>query len=82
MNKKGAVPAKGGKGADLSAFAAKYNLSEEDVAMYKQSFDLFDTDQGGSIDTKGKYFYIGRIEGSYGVPGFRIKECNYFPNDF
>lgn len=53
MSKKGAVPAKGGKGPDFAALAAKYKISEDEVATYKQSFDLFDTDQGGSIDTKG-----------------------------
>ena len=28
-------------------------LSEEEVLEIKAAFDLFDTDQGGSVDTKG-----------------------------
>ena len=42
-----------GKGVDIAAYSAIYNIPEADVAVYKQSFDLFDSDQGGSIDTKG-----------------------------
>ena len=30
----------------------KAGISEEDVNEIKHAFDLFDTDQGGSIDTK------------------------------
>ena len=51
--KKQAAPAKqSGKGFDAAGYAAKYNLPEDEVLVYKQSFDLFDSDQGGSIDTK------------------------------
>lgn len=32
---------------------AKDGVSEDDVNNIKQAFDLFDTDQGGSIDIKG-----------------------------
>lgn len=32
---------------------AKNGVSEEEVIAIKQAFDLFDTDQGGSIDIKG-----------------------------
>jgi Ca2+-binding EF-hand superfamily protein len=31
----------------------KPGLSPEEVLEIKYTFDLFDTDQGGSIDTKG-----------------------------
>ena len=44
------APAKGG--FDAKAWA-KNGVSEEEVANIKTAFDLFDTDQGGSIDIKG-----------------------------
>lgn len=54
MSKKNVAAVKAtGKGFDAAGYAAKFKLSEDDVLQYKQSFDLFDTDQGGSIDTKG-----------------------------
>ena len=51
MKKGAAVPAKG-KGFNAADYA-KNGVSEAEVLEYKQAFDLFDTDQGGSIDTKG-----------------------------
>ena len=45
------APAKGT--FDAKAYA-KNGVSEEEVASIKQAFDLFDTDQGGTIDIKGK----------------------------
>ena len=44
------APAKGG--FDPKAYA-KNGISEEDVVAIKAAFDLFDTDQGGSVDIKG-----------------------------
>lgn len=32
---------------------AKNGVSEEEINTIKQAFDLFDTDQGGSVDIKG-----------------------------
>ncbi len=43
-------PAK--SGFDPKAYA-KNGISEEEVNVIKQAFDLFDTDQGGSVDIKG-----------------------------
>lgn len=43
-------PAKGK--FDAKAYA-KDGVSEDEVNSIKQAFDLFDTDQGGSIDIKG-----------------------------
>ena len=37
---------------------ARPGLSVAEVEEIKHAFDLFDTDQGGSIDTKGNYFLI------------------------
>ena len=49
-----ATPAPSGKGGFNAAdWASKTGVSEAEIAEYKQAFDLFDTDQGGSIDTKG-----------------------------
>lgn len=45
------APAKGG--FDVKAWA-KNGVSEEEVTAIKAAFDLFDTDQGGSVDIKGK----------------------------
>lgn len=44
------APAKGG--FDAKAYA-KNGVSEEEVAACKAAFDLFDTDQGGTVDIKG-----------------------------
>ena len=47
---KASVPSK--SNFDAKAYA-KNGVSEEEVANIKAAFDLFDTDQGGSIDIKG-----------------------------
>lgn len=39
-------------GFDAKAWA-KNGVTEEEVASSKQAFDLFDSDQGGTIDIKG-----------------------------
>ena len=36
---------------------AKNGVSEEEVTAVKQAFDLFDADQGGSIDIKGNFWF-------------------------
>ncbi len=33
-------------------------LSEQEIVDIKAAFDLFDTDQGGSVDTKGTHQLI------------------------
>ena len=78
MNKKGLAPAKGGKGLDLAALAAQYKISQEDVAMYKQSFDLFDTDQGGSVDTKGTQSFTSELKAAMVSLGFESKNATIF----
>jgi len=45
------APAKGK--FDAKAWA-KNGITEDEVANIKVAFDLFDTDQGGSVDIKGK----------------------------
>jgi len=37
---------------------AKNGVTEEEVTAIKQAFDLFDTDQGGSVDIKGKIYLM------------------------
>ena len=39
-------------GFDVKAWA-KNGVSEEEVTAAKLAFDLFDSDQGGSVDIKG-----------------------------
>lgn len=42
---------------DVSPFT-KAGFPEEVVLEIKTAFDLFDTDQGGSIDTRGKLYHL------------------------
>lgn len=46
------APAPAKTGFDAKAYA-KNGVTEDEVNTIKQAFDLFDTDQGGSIDIKG-----------------------------
>ena len=46
------APASAKGGFDAKSYA-KGGVTEEEVNNVKQAFDLFDTDQGGSIDIKG-----------------------------
>ena len=48
-----APPAPAAKGGFDAKAYAKNGISEEEVASCKAAFDLFDTDQGGSVDIKG-----------------------------
>ena len=45
-------PTSGKGGFDPKAWA-KNGVSEEEVSSAKAAFDLFDTDQGGTVDIKG-----------------------------
>ena len=51
--KKGVPSRAPGKAGFNAADYVRPGLSEAEVAEIKHAFDLFDTDQGGSIDTKG-----------------------------
>jgi len=58
MSKKGVAPViKAPEPVKKNAFDpksfAKNGVTEEEVTVVKQAFDLFDTDQGGSVDIKG-----------------------------
>lgn len=46
------TPAPAKTGFDPKAWA-KNGITEEEVLVVKNAFDLFDTDQGGSVDIKG-----------------------------
>ena len=48
-----AAPAPSSKGGFDPKAYAKDGVTEEEVVNAKTAFDLFDTDQGGSIDIKG-----------------------------
>lgn len=52
-----APPAPSKSGFDPKAYA-KNGVSEEEVLVIKTAFDLFDSDQGGSIDIKGIFWFI------------------------
>jgi len=52
-----APPAPAKQGFDPKAFA-KNGVSEEEVVAVKTAFDLFDSDQGGSVDIKGNPPFI------------------------
>jgi Ca2+-binding EF-hand superfamily protein len=55
MSKAKGAPAPAPAKSQFNAKAyAKDGVSEEEVNAIKTAFDLFDTDQGGSIDIKGK----------------------------
>ena len=65
MSKKGQAatqPAKTPEPAKKAGFDAKSyvknGVSEEEVNAAKQAFDLFDSDQGGSVDIKCIYSFI------------------------
>lgn len=58
--KKGVAPPKG-KGFNAADYARE-GCTEAEVAELKQAFDLFDTDQGGSIDTKGNSLLIQNLK--------------------
>jgi len=51
------LPPAQGKGFRPAEYV-RPGLSEEEVLEIKAAFDLFDTDQGGSIDTKGNFNLI------------------------
>lgn len=49
---KAPAPPAGKAAFDPKAYA-KNGVTEEEVSSCKVAFDLFDTDQGGSVDIKG-----------------------------
>lgn len=48
----------------------KQGHAEEVVLEIKNAFDLFDTDQGGTIDTKGNFQITFRTQGCHGLTRF------------
>lgn len=54
---KAPAPAPAKPGFDPKAYA-KNGVSEEEVIAIKLAFDLFDSDQGGSVDIKGNPTFI------------------------
>ena len=55
------APAPAKAGFDPKAYA-KNGVTEEEVTACKTAFDLFDTDQGGSIDIKGIYYFMQNLK--------------------
>jgi hypothetical protein len=52
------IPEPAKKGAFDAKAYAKNGVSEEEVIAAKHAFDLFDSDQGGTVDIKGTSFFI------------------------
>ena len=52
---KNTTPATAPKSFNLASYV-RPGVTEADLLTYKTAFDLFDTDQGGSIDTNCTYF--------------------------
>lgn len=57
MSKQKTVSNNGKSGFDVKSYA-KGNITEEEVAQAKASFDLFDSDNGGTVDIKGNSYFI------------------------
>lgn len=55
MSKAKTTPVTSTKGAFDPKPYIKGNVTEEDVISAKASFDLFDSDQGGTVDIKGTH---------------------------
>ena len=73
--KKGA--AKGGSKFNAAALT-KPGLSEAEVNEIKHAFDLFDTDQGGSVDLKGNCFITSELKAAMVSLGFEAKSATIF----
>lgn len=66
-------------GFDAKAWA-KNGVTEEEVTAAKTAFDLFDSDQGGSVDIKGIAFSKPRIEGRNDFSWIREQERSHLPD--
>lgn len=56
-------------GFDPKAYA-KNGVTEEEVTVTKTAFDLFDTDQGGSVDIKCNHHIILELKAAMTSLGF------------
>jgi Ca2+-binding EF-hand superfamily protein len=65
-----AVPASSGKNTFDPKSYAKGHITEDDVIAAKASFDLFDSDQGGSIDIKGTHLKNTELKAAMTSLGF------------
>ncbi len=60
---------------------AKNGISEEEVTAAKTAFDLFDSDQGGSVDIRGITLAMHRAQSRHDIPRLLIQKRSYLPND-
>ena len=67
--KKSNTPAQSGGAFKAESYVGP-NCTLEQVQEIKQAFDLFDTDQGGSVDTKGINISKLRIESCHDFSRF------------
>ena len=73
------APAPVKAGFDPKAWA-KNGVSEEEVTAAKTAFDLFDSDQGGSVDIKGTFAFRLRAQGRDDFSGIRVQEPRHLPD--
>jgi centrin-1 len=70
-------PAPAKSGFDAKQWA-KNGVSEEEVTAAKTAFDLFDSDQGGSVDIKGNSWVISELKAAMTSLGFEAKSLAIF----
>ncbi len=68
-NQAPAVPSKAT--FDVKSYC-KNGVTEEDVNAAKTAFDLFDSDQGGSVDIKGISLSKRRTQSRHDLLGIRV----------
>jgi hypothetical protein len=59
---------------------AKNGVSEEEVTASKLAFDLFDSDQGGSVDINGTDPSKLRAQSRHDFSGIRVQERRHLPD--
>lgn len=74
------LPPAQGKAFNAASYV-RPGVTESEIVDIKTAFDLFDTDQGGSIDTNCKYPSLFRTQSRDGLPRLREQERCYLPND-
>jgi hypothetical protein len=61
---------------------AKDGVSEEEVIIAKTAFDLFDSDQGGSVDIKGTLTPYHRAQSCHDFTRILIQKRCHLPDAF
>lgn len=77
---KSSLPPAQGKTFNAASYV-RPGVTEAEIVDIKTAFDLFDTDQGGSIDTNCNYPSLFRTQSCHGLARLREQERRYLPND-